>query len=115
MKSLIQLAFLFLFSQLVSQPLFAEESNINNSLKVISLYQIEDDTNAGFDFFTSQKTHKCGGKLSNRFRSYSDHKEVAQRKFELVLTALNHQYKVSIKSLGCEGRSMLVDYIGISQ
>jgi hypothetical protein len=115
MKSLTQLAFLFLLSQLGSQTLFAEEYKIKNNLKIISLYQIEDDTNAGFDFFTSQKTHKCGGKLSNRFRSYSDHKDVAERKFNLALAALNFQYKVSIKSVGCEGRSMLIDYIGISQ
>ena len=114
MKSLIQLAFLFLFSQLGSQTLFAEELKIKNNLKIISLYQIEDDTNAGFDFFTSQKIHKCGGKLSNRFRSYSDNKAVAERKFNLALAALNFQYKVSIKSLGCEGRSMLIDHIGIS-
>lgn len=114
MKSLIKIAFLFFLGQLGSQNLFAEESKMTNSLKIISIYQIEDDTNAGFDFFTSQKTHKCGGKLSNRYRSYSDHKEVADRKFKIALAALNFQYKVSIKSLGCEGRSMLVDYIGIS-
>jgi hypothetical protein len=114
MKSLIQIAFLLLLSPLGSQTLFAETSNINNDLKIISLYQIEDDTHAGFDFFTSKKVHKCGGKLSNRYRSYSDHKDVAARKFQLALAALNYKYKVSIKSLGCEGRSMLVDYIGIS-
>jgi hypothetical protein len=114
MKSLIQIAFLLLLSPLGSQTLFAETSNINNDLKIISLYQIEDDTYAGFDFFTSKKVHKCGGKLSNRYRSYSDHKDVAARKFQLALAALNYKYKVSIKSLGCEGRSMLVDYIGIS-
>ena len=115
MKSLIQIAFLFLFCQLASQSLFAADSKMKNDLKVISLYQIEDDTNAGFDFFTSQKTHKCGGKLSNRYRSYSDNKVVAERKFQLALAALNFQYKVSIKSLECEGNSMLIDYIGISR
>jgi hypothetical protein len=114
MKSLIQIAFLFIFCLLNSQSLFAEESNTKNDLFIISLYQLEDDTRAGFDFFTSEKSHKCGGKLSNRYRSYSDHQEVAERKFQLVLAALNFKYKVSIKSLGCEGRSMLVDYIGIS-
>lgn len=115
MKSLIQIAFLFSFSLLVSQQVWAEDNKLKNNLKIISVYQIEDDSNAGFDFFTSLKSHKCGGKLSNRFRSYSDHKEVAERKFKLVLAALNFKYNVSIKSLGCEGRSMLVDYIGISQ
>jgi hypothetical protein len=114
MKSLIKIAFLFLLSQLGSQFLFAEDSKIKNNLKIISLYQIEDDSSAGFDFFTSQKIHKCGGKLSNRYRSYSDHKDVAARKFQLALAAMNFQHKVSIKSLGCEGRSMLIDYMGIS-
>lgn len=115
MKSLIRIAFIFLFSQLGNQSLFAEESKLKNNLKIISVYQIEDESNAGFDFFTSHKSHKCGGKLSNRFRSYSDHEDVAARKFNLALAALNFQYNVSIKSLGCEGRSMLVGYIGISQ
>ena len=114
MKSLFKIVFLLMFSVGVVQTTFSEASNMSTNLVIISLYQIEDDTKAGFDFFTSQKTHKCGGKLSNRYRSYSDHKEVAARKFQLVLAALNFQHKVSIKSLGCEGRSMLVDYIGIS-
>lgn len=114
MKSLIKIAFLFLFAQLNSQPLLAEESKIKKPLKIISLYQLEDDTNAGFDFFTSQKAHKCGGKPSNRYRSYSDNKTVAERKFQLVLAALNYQHTVTVKPLGCEGRSMLVDYVGIS-
>ncbi|CCK74679.1 MAG: hypothetical protein KBT75_16675 [Oleispira antarctica] len=114
MKSLIQVAFLFSFVLGGIQTSFAEENNVKNNLLIISLYQIEDDTQAGFDFFTSLKSHKCGGKLSNRYRSYSDNQEVAKRKFQLVLAALNFKHKVSIKSLGCEGRSMLVDYIGIS-
>lgn len=115
MKSLIQIAFLFFFSPLLKPIYAAEEGELKNNLSVISLYQIEDDAKAGFDFFTSRKTHKCGGKLSNRHRSYSDHKEVGERKFQLVLAALNFQHKISIKSLGCEGRTMLIDYIGISR
>jgi hypothetical protein len=115
MKPLIQLVFLFFYSSLLSPAFAADDGDLKNNLTIISLYQIEDDVKAGFDFFTSRKTHKCGGKLSNRHRSYSDHKEVAQRKFQLALAALNFQHKVSIKSLGCEGRSMLVDYLGISR
>lgn len=114
MKSLIAFTFFILANSFLAIQVNAESSELKNNLTIISLYQIEDDVKAGFDFFTSQKTHKCGGKLSNRHRSYSNHKEVAQRKFQLVLAALNHQHKVSIKSLGCEGRAMLVDYIGIS-
>ena len=114
MKSLIQLCFLISVALTFTQSTTAEESNKKNDLTIISIYQVEDDVKAGFDFFTSKKTHKCGGKLSNRHRSYSDHNEVAQRKFQLILAALNFQHKVSIKSLGCEGRALLVDYIGIS-
>ncbi|GEM_PF-1710663 len=114
MKSLIQLSFLFVISLVYIHGASAEDKNIKDNLSVISIYQIEDDVRSGFDFFTSKKTHKCGGKLSNRHRSYSDHKEVAQRKFQLLLAALNYQHKVSIKSLGCEGRALLVDYVGIS-
>ena len=114
MKSLIQLTFLFLFGQLCSQSIFADENKIEHNLTIISLYQLEGDVHAGFDFFTSKKSHKCGGKMSNRYRSYSDHTVVAERKFQLILTALNFNHKVSVKSLGCEGRSMLVDYIGVS-
>jgi stage III sporulation protein SpoIIIAA len=115
MQSLIQLSISILLFLSLIQGVRAEEQNIKENLSVISIYQIEDDVKAGFDFFTSRKTHKCGGKLSNRHRSYSDHKEVAQRKFELLLAAINFQHKVSIKSLGCEGRALLVDYVGISR
>lgn len=115
MKLLIQFGF-FIFTALTFIPMVnGADSNEKNNLLVISVYQIEDDVKAGFDFFTSKKTHKCGGKLSNRYRSYSDHKEVAERKFQLILTALNNQNKVSLKSLGCEGRALLVDYIGLNR
>jgi len=115
MQPLIQLSFSTLLFLSLIQGVRAEEQNMKENLAVISIYQIEDDVKAGFDFFTSRKTHKCGGKLSNRHRSYSDHKEVAQRKFQLLLAAINFQHKVSIKSLGCEGRALLVDYVGISR
>ena len=116
MKLLNQLILIFISSFSLNTQLQADQDKkIKNNLNVISIYQIEDESDAGFDFFTSQKAHKCGEKLSNRYRSYSDHKVVNDRKFQLVLAALNHQYKVSIKSHGCEGRAMLVDYIGISQ
>lgn len=114
MKLLIQLIFLLSFGVSTIPHAYATDKNTRNNLMVISVYQIEDDLKAGFDFFTSQKAHKCGGKLSNRFRSYSDHTDVSERKFQLILTALNFKHSVSVKLLGCEGRSMLVDYIGIS-
>ena len=50
MKSLIQIAFLILFSLANSQAAFADSNKIKNNLNVISIYQIEDDTKAGFDF-----------------------------------------------------------------
>jgi len=115
MKLLNQLILIFISSFSLNTQLQADQDKkIKNNLNVISIYQIEDESDAGFDFFTSQKPHNCGGKLSNRFRSYSDHGEVNKRKFQLVLAALNHRHKLSIKSHGCEGSAMLVGYIGIS-
>jgi hypothetical protein len=115
MKLLTKLPYIFISSLLLSSALHAEQGdNIKDNLKVISIYQIDDRSSSGFDFFTSQKTHKCGGKMSNRYRSYSDYKETNNRKFQLVLAALNNQYPLRIKHLSCEGRAMLVDYIGIS-
>lgn len=115
MKLLIQFGFLFFATCIFTATLASDDRSEINNLSVVSVYQIEDDVRAGFDFFTSRNTHKCGGKLSNRYRSYSDHKEVANRKFQLILSALNNQHKVSLKSVGCEGRSLLVDYVGISR
>ena len=115
MSLFAQLSFIFIASFFLSLPSHGEANKkIKDNLKVISIYQIEDESSAGFDFFTSQKTHKCGGKPSNRYRSYSDYQDVNERKFKLVLAALNHQHNLSIELLGCEGRSMLVNYIGIS-
>lgn len=116
MRFFINLAVIFIGSFLVNTVLYADQKeNTKGNLKVISIYQIEDESSAGFDFFTSRKTHKCGGKLSNRYRSYSDYKAVNERKFQLVLAALKNQYNISIKPNDCEGSAMLVDYIGISQ
>jgi hypothetical protein len=115
MSLLHQIALIFISSFVFNAQIHAEQNkNVKDNLKVISIYQIEDESSAGFDFFTSQKTHKCGGKLSNRYRSYSDHPDVNERKFQLVLAALNYQYNLSLELQGCEGRTMLVNYIGIS-
>lgn len=114
-KSRINLSYICIACLLLSSALHADQGNkAKDNLKVISIYQIDDRSSNGFDFFTAQKTHKCGGKLSNRYRSYSDYQEANNRKFQLVLAALNNQYRLSIKPIGCEGRAMLVDYIGIS-
>ncbi len=115
MKLLIKLPFLFFLLLTLATSLIADDKKIKKDLTIISVYQVGDYSDAGFDFFTSQKTHKCGGKMSNRHRSYSDNRNVADRKFQLVLAALNFQHKVTVKALGCEGNAMLVDYIGISQ
>lgn len=115
MKSLIRLNIFILCSLLVSHAQASTDRHENNNLRVISIYQIEDSVKSGFDFFTSVQTHKCGGKPSNRYRSYSDHKAVADRKFQLVLNALNYNHLISVKHLSCEDRAMLVDYVGISR
>lgn len=111
MKLLINLVFL-LSASISSCVVSAEKIS---QLEIISIYQIEDEEEAGFDFFTSKKAHKCGGKLSNRFRSYSAENSVAERKFQLILNAMNEGYKVTLAGSECEGRSLLVEFIGISR
>jgi hypothetical protein len=111
MKSLINIAFLLLAGFSIQ----AQCADKMSQLEIISIYQIEDEEEASFDFFTSKKVHKCGGKLSNRFRSYSTEESVARRKFELILSAMNQGYKVTLSGNECEGRSLLVEFIGISR
>lgn len=82
-------------------------------INVIAIYQLEDEEDASFDFFSSKKMHKCGGKASNRFRSYSDNDNITRRKFDLVISAINFKHTLSLRTLGCEGRAMLVDTIGL--
>lgn len=114
MKLLIRLNIFILGCFLFSPAQAEANNNEGRNLRVISIYQIEDNVKPGFDFFSTKKAHRCGGKPSNRYRSYSDHKTVADRKFQLVLNALNHQHLINAKLIGCEDRAMLVDYIGIS-
>lgn len=114
MKLFIYFKIILLSSLTFANYAIAKTASERSTLTVISIYQLEDDSKPGFDFFTANKKHQCGGKGSNRYRSYSDHAEVGTRKFQLIMAALNNGHKVSVKTLGCEGRAMLVDYIGIS-
>ena len=111
MKLLISLIFLCLNPW--SSTVFASDKI--SDLDIIAIYQIEDDEDAGFDFFTSQKSHKCGGKLSNRFRVYSDDSAVLDRKFQLVMNAFDNKRRVTVGKDGCEGTALITTYIGISQ
>ncbi len=83
------------------------------SLQVIAVYQTEDERSAPFEFFSSEKLHRCGGTASNRFRSYSRYREVAERKFRLVRDAFEQQATLKVSTAGCEGTAMLVEGIGI--
>ncbi|MDK2777061.1 MAG: hypothetical protein KYX62_05315 [Pseudomonadota bacterium] len=83
------------------------------SVKVIAVYQTEDERSAPFEFFSSEKLHRCGGKASNRFRAYSRYSEVAERKFQLVRDAFAQQATLRVSTAGCEGTAMLVEGIGI--
>lgn len=84
-----------------------------HALSVVALHQIDDEARAGFDFFSSEYAHECGGKPSNRFRSYSRYDVVAERKFQLVLSALEHGSLLSVEALSCEGNAMRVGRIGV--
>ena len=103
---------LIVLSLFVSGLAFAETKAVR-PLKVISRYQISDESKAAFDFFTAEAAHSCGGKESNRFRSYSRHDAVAERKFQLVLSALNNNFLINTQSLGCEGNALKVGRIGV--
>ena len=105
--------FIFAAQLMVSYSAMAENKRMSN-IQVIALYQIEDESDAGFDFFSSKKLHKCGGKESNRFRSYSDNENINERKFSLIESALNHHHRITVVTMGCEGRTMLVGAIGIA-
>src|SRR5690554_677385 len=89
---------LIVLSLFVSGLAFAETKELP-PLKVIALYQISDESKAAFDFFTAEAAHSCGGKVSNRFRSYSRHNAIAERKFQLVLSALNNNFLINTQSL----------------
>lgn len=85
------------------------------NLEVTFIYQLKDESNAAIEFFTKQKAHKCGGKPSNQYRSYSKDSVVAERKFQLILAAFNENHALNVKPIGCEGDAMLVGTVGISR
>lgn len=103
---------LIILGLLMSSLAFAETKELP-PLKVISVYQITDESKAGFDFFTAEAAHACGGKESNRFRSYSRNDAVAERKFQLILSALNNDFLVNLQFLGCEGNALKIGRIGV--
>lgn len=82
-------------------------------LTVIALHQLDDEPSAGFDFITAERAHQCGGKASGRFRVYSRHSAVAERRFQLTMQALAGVGKLQIRAIGCEGNAMKVDQLGL--
>lgn len=93
-------------------PSLAESKDISLK-KVIAVHQVSDEAMASFDFFGDEMSHQCGGKPSNRFRSYSKYTEVAARKFTLVMAAFEKGYPLNMQALGCEGSALKVGRIGI--
>lgn len=91
---------------------FAQKADLELN-KIIAVHQVGDESKAGFDFFSADFVHECGGKSSNRFRSYSRYDGVAERKFTLVLAAFSDNLKLSVETLGCEGNAMKVGRIGV--
>ena len=108
----MKLLLVFLSLGLLSVASFGATKEVP-SLKVIAVHQIDDESKAAFDFFSSDYVHDCGGKPSNRFRSYSRNEAVTERKFLLVLAALEQGYQLSTDVLGCEGNAMKVSRIGV--
>lgn len=103
---------LFLLMSGLTAPALADEGVVQ-STRIIALHQLDDEAMAGFDFFSAEALHQCGDKPSNRFRSYSRNAQVAERKFQLVLTALSQNMNLGFDMLGCEGNAMTVGRIGI--
>lgn len=106
--------YLALFILLAFSPLALAEG-FTTKLTVTFIYQLKDEPNAAIEFFTKQKAHKCGGKLSNQYRSYSDNEVVAERKFQIIMAAFNGNHALNVKPIGCEGDAMLVGTVGISR
>ncbi|MBE0483578.1 MAG: hypothetical protein IBX52_08770 [Bacterioplanes sp.] len=93
--------------------LMANEIDRLLPLTVIAIHQLDDESNASFDFITAERVHQCGGKASGRFRVYSRHSAVAERRFQITLHALNGVGKLQIRAIGCEGNAMKVDQVGM--
>lgn len=108
MKNLIYLFFL------LNACTTMAADRINNQT-IIAVYQLDDEEGAGFDFFSSEKLHKCDKEPSGRYRSYSNNADVATRNFELALMAFEQKGRLSFRLLSCEGKAMLVDQIGIQK
>lgn len=89
-------------------PSVYADEQVVNGLRVSSLEQQVDDEEAPFDFHSSNKIHKCGGKPSNVYRVYSEYNTVAMRRFQLALEALKNKMTLSLITDGCEGRVLKV-------
>lgn len=113
MKYIISLALVVTLQVITTLPSFASERL--NGLTVKAVYQLDDDEEAGFEFFTTQKHHKCDDTPSGRFRSYAREANIAERNFLLVMAAFSNKGKLTVRTLDCEGKAMLVDQIGIQR
>lgn len=94
--------------------LFASPQRVHG-LIVSGLEQREDDEEAPFDIYSSNKVHKCGGQPSNVYRVYSEYDAVAQRRFLLSLEALKHKMPLTVTTDGCEGRTLRVHTLRLNR
>lgn len=85
------------------------EDKIVSGLLITGIEQQEDDEEAPFDIYARNKAHKCGGKVSNIFRVYSEYDTVANRRFMLALTAMKENWSISVSTHGCEGKALIVN------
>lgn len=105
--------FLFLLCSFTLPSLMANEVDRLLPLTVIAVHQLDDEANAGFDFISAERVHQCGGKASGRFRVYSRHHVVGERRFQIAIQALAGKGQLQIRAIGCEGNAMKVDQVGI--
>lgn len=80
---------------------------------ISSIAQEDDDEEAPIVFWASNKTHKCGGKPSNRFIVFSEHSQVSQQRTLLLQLAFTQQFTVSVSTKGCYEKALRVDAIRI--
>ncbi len=113
-KAPIALSHLFTLSIMVLAPnSFSADPLIH--LRVTSVSMTVDSEMPPIDFQTSSTKHHCGGEPSNHFRVYSSHEATRNHRFDLLLRALERGLPVSLRTRGCEGPRMLVDWIQLAR
>jgi hypothetical protein len=97
---------------LIILPIKVSAATFNVSgLKVASIAQVEDDEESPFEIRALNKQHKCGGKVSNLFKVYSEYYAVALRRYDMAMQAMIGNHSLSLGTHGCKGNALIVNEI----